>query len=432
MRYSLLDFLSPPGSDEPLLCIACKEVVAELPHVSLHSSLRVPPSGFLATPLPAGCVPAHPAARLLAELSPAESDPSRNQTVDVESGILVSPTTGRWYPIIDFIPELLPDHLRNFDRDFAFLRSLQGSIPGNLLESLDDPTRFSAAGVADEGAHYKNSEMRLTDHLENPLDFFAPGSLAPFNPGSQHHSIYLIRLFSFCASMLQEAGAKVVLDTGCGYAWTTEWLMRLGFEPIGIDINRAYMDVGRARARTFVPYLLVADTENLPIRSASIDAVLGFDSFHHIPNRQAAMAQFDRVLTQSGRVVLGEPNGAHEADAVSQMVMDKYGILERGMELEDVLQYVSGTGLTNVQQIIPLHVNSQEDRYRLTREFVQAHNWSAANLFLLDRSPLERIPPPPSEDSHWAQRCQELEQSLSWRITAPLRAVYGRLLRSSK
>jgi SAM-dependent methyltransferase len=198
---------------------------------------------------------------------------------------------------------------------------------------------------------------------------------------------YVLRIFGFCISLIQDSGAKVVLDTGCGYAWTTEWLMKSGFEVIGFDITRAYLDIGKSRMGRSTPYLVLGDTENLPIRDNSCDAVLGFDSFHHIPDRQAAIGQFDRILRQGGSVFLAEPNGAHEAHQVSQAVMEKYGILERGMELADVLQYVAGTALCNVEHTIPLRISHHERWRSLSNHFVEAHNWSAANLFVINRTP---------------------------------------------
>ena len=93
------------------------------------------------------------------------------------------------------------------------------------------------------------------------------------------------------------------------------------------------------------PHLVVADVENLPIQSGIADAVLAYESFHHLPNRPAAMRSYDRALKADGRVVLAEPGAAHEDAQVSVDVMKKYGILEKGMELEDVVGYATGTAL---------------------------------------------------------------------------------------
>ncbi len=387
MRYSLLNYLSRPKSNDELVCITVNEADAPLRYYRHPECSRVSQAGALVGPLPKHLDGNHPIAGILSTLSTPPADPARDHQVEVQTGLLLCPATGRWYPVRDFIPEILPDHLRNLQNDFEFLRSLKQNLPQSLYAALDNPSLFNQGGAPDEGVKHKLSEIGITSRIDDPEEFFAPGYLSPFNPMDPFQTAYVIRVFGFCISLIQDSGAKVVLDTGCGYAWTTEWLMKSGFEVIGFDITRAYLDVGKSRMGKTTPYLVLGDTENLPLRNNSCDAVLGFDSFHHIPDRKAAMGQFDRILRQDGHVVLAEPNGAHEAHEVSQAVMEKYGILERGMELTDVFQYVAGTNFRNVEQAIPLRISHRERWKSMSNQFVLKHNWSAANLFVINRTP---------------------------------------------
>jgi len=142
--------------------------------------------------------------------------------------------------------------------------------------------------------------------------FFFPGEISPFNPWDAPHSVHLIRLFGFCLGLLlRNWPNKAVLDAGCGYSWTTEWLLKSGFEPIGVDITRAYLDVAVTRLGAWLPYLAVADTEHLPIRGGVMDAVLCYEAFHHIGNRKNVMQQFFRVLKPGKSVILAEPGSNH-------------------------------------------------------------------------------------------------------------------------
>src|SRR5438132_802959 len=77
----------------------------------------------------------------------------------------------------------------------------------------------------------------------------------------------------------------VVLDSGCGYSWSTEWLFRSGYDAIGVDICRTYLEIAVQRLGTFRPHLIVGDVENLPLQGGTANAVLAYESFHHIPNR---------------------------------------------------------------------------------------------------------------------------------------------------
>jgi len=51
---------------------------------------------------------------------------------EVDSGLLYCEKCGRWYPIIDEIPILLPDELRNKEEDLEFLKKYRDKIPENI------------------------------------------------------------------------------------------------------------------------------------------------------------------------------------------------------------------------------------------------------------------------------------------------------------
>ena len=303
---------------------------------------------------------------------------SRNYQVAVEEGLLISGETGRWYPIRNFIPELLPDYLRNFEGDFEFLDGLRTVLPPSLFDRLHDQALFSGRADQDEiGGKYKRSEMALSTKVDDP-HFFGPGYIAPFNPSDPEHTIYLLRLFSFCLPLLQRNWPnKVVLDAGCGYSWTTEWLLKIGFEPIGVDITRTYLDIAVTRLGGWLPHLVLADTENLPIRSSVADAILCYEAFHHIPDRKKAMQQFFRVLKPGKSVILAEPGSNHEHAQGSIDVMQKFGILEKGMNWEDVRDYVNGSGFLKPVQHHLLEIdNTTAAKASLTDEFLTRHGFA--------------------------------------------------------
>jgi len=52
---------------------------------------------------------------------------------EIVSGILVCSKCNRWYPIIDEIPHMLPDDLREEKEDIAFLRKWKEKIPQTTL-----------------------------------------------------------------------------------------------------------------------------------------------------------------------------------------------------------------------------------------------------------------------------------------------------------
>lgn len=52
---------------------------------------------------------------------------------EIIEGILICHRCNRWYPIIDEIPHMLPDDLRNKDDDVSFLKSHVSEIPKEIL-----------------------------------------------------------------------------------------------------------------------------------------------------------------------------------------------------------------------------------------------------------------------------------------------------------
>lgn len=52
---------------------------------------------------------------------------------DVRQGVLFCTKCSRYYPVIDGIPVMLPDELRNKERDTSFLEKWKEKIPEKIL-----------------------------------------------------------------------------------------------------------------------------------------------------------------------------------------------------------------------------------------------------------------------------------------------------------
>lgn len=55
-------------------------------------------------------------------------------TFEIENGVLYCPSCGRWYPIIDEIPRMLPDKLRKKEEDLNFLKRNKDKLPSKITE----------------------------------------------------------------------------------------------------------------------------------------------------------------------------------------------------------------------------------------------------------------------------------------------------------
>lgn len=381
MRYSLLSFVVCPACAGDLVCWVREEQEARLTEGLFPPGDRVPEGPGLG-PTPAWRKHTPLTAQLDAH-GGSLAPPARSLVFVAEQGLLICGECGRWYPIEKGIPELLPDHLRDRERELDLFDASAAAMPRELREALAGYVP-SGDAASDPGAHYKVAEIGIKAKVDDP-GFFGPGYSSPFNPWNSEFTLYLIRLFGTAVPLLELKRGETVLDSGCGYAWTTEWLFKSGINAIGVDICRTYLEIGIQRIGPVRPHLLVADVENLPLRPGAFDAVLAYESFHHLPDRRAAMRGYDRALRPGGRVVLAEPGAAHEHAEVSVGAMEKYGILEKGMELNDVRAYAAGTELGSPEQVFVLRTNSDDVDRPLDTVFVRTHSVFEGNLFRLVR-----------------------------------------------
>ena len=60
------------------------------------------------------------------------SDPSVNESI-IKEGILFCSECSRFYPIMDEIPVMLPDELREKEKDIEFLKTWHDQIPDKII-----------------------------------------------------------------------------------------------------------------------------------------------------------------------------------------------------------------------------------------------------------------------------------------------------------
>lgn len=381
MRYSLLDSLGCPICHDALLCIVGQESVIRMPEGLFPDGRRVS-AGPGVGPAPAWPKGGPLAAILTRAASPA-ANPARGRDVEVASGLLACGSCGRWFPIENGIPELLPDHLRDVTREQALFAAAAAGVPADVRQALE---AFQPTGdaQADPGAHYKKAEIGIKSKIDDPV-FFGPGLSSPFNPWNSSFTTYLISLFATVVPFLELERGGVIVDSGCGYSWTTEWFFRSGYDAIGVDICRTYLEIAVQRLGSFRPHLVVGDVENLPLQSGIANAILAYESFHHIPDRPKAIAGYHRVMGGSGRVILAEPGAEHEKAEVAIDAMQKFGILEKGMDLSDVVGYAAGSGFNQPEQIFVFTTTSSDPPARVDEAFARRHTALHSNVFRLTK-----------------------------------------------
>lgn len=112
---------------------------------------------------------------------------------------------------------------------------------------------------------------------------------------------YAIQLYHRVATQADLAG-KRVLEVGCGHGGGASYLTRT-LKPesyVGLDLNRAGIDLCRRRHNVPGLEFTCGNAEDLPFAEASFDAVINIESSHCYPHFGQFLSEVARVLRPDG------------------------------------------------------------------------------------------------------------------------------------
>ena len=94
------------------------------------------------------------------------------------------------------------------------------------------------------------------------------------------------------------------LDLGCGAAWSTLALQRVGYDAVGLDLHE------RPEALAAYPELAYVrgDAASLPFEDASFDVAGLYQALEHMTDPRRVLEECRRVLRPGGRLVIVGPN----------------------------------------------------------------------------------------------------------------------------
>ena len=102
----------------------------------------------------------------------------------------------------------------------------------------------------------------------------------------------------------------IVLDVACGSGYgTTRLSTRTGARVVGGDVDAASLSEALAgRTSETAPRFVVMDGSRLPLADGSVDLVVSFETLEHTRRYREMLAEFARVLTTEGILLLSTPN----------------------------------------------------------------------------------------------------------------------------
>jgi SAM-dependent methyltransferase len=123
----------------------------------------------------------------------------------------------------------------------------------------------------------------------------------------EHRSRYRFAIQGACARAFSLVGLTV-LDVACGAGFGLQMLREAGACPIGVDYAAGAL--GEVHRTQPAARVLRGDATRLPLKTASIDMVVSFETIEHVPDASALVSEIRRVLKPGGRLVLSTPNRA--------------------------------------------------------------------------------------------------------------------------
>ena len=120
--------------------------------------------------------------------------------------------------------------------------------------------------------------------------------------GELVHAEHVAR-YQFAAKLA--AGLRV-LDAACGEGYGTEILSRAGASvAVGVDLDAKTVEHARERYRLDFRQ---GDVKELPFEADSFDLVVSFETIEHVRDGERVISEFRRVLSDDGLLVISTPN----------------------------------------------------------------------------------------------------------------------------
>jgi SAM-dependent methyltransferase len=226
-------------------------------------------------------------------------------------------------------------------------------LPGTSLrlappaEPVIDVVRLIATTSIDElnrtAEQYFSSLTDWDDHLAKP--FSKPIDTPPI----------LSNLAALLHGLNLRPGATV-LEFGAGTGWLSRFLTQLGCRAILLDVSASALQIAREQYRRVpvigdrpAPVFLQFDGRRIDLPDASVDRILSFDAFHHVPNAEAVIAEFARVLRPGGIAGFSEPGARHSETPMSQFEMRTYGVVENNIDIHAIWRQAERAGFRDLR-----------------------------------------------------------------------------------
>ena len=224
------------------------------------------------------------------------------------------------------------------------------------VQALIDRTPIEALNQSAE--EYFSSLTNWDDHLAKPFSTVADAPRLLVNLSTLLHGLRL------------RAGTTV-LEFGAGTGWLSRQITQLGCRAILLDVSPTSLTIAQelyrrqpVAGRRPTPEFLVFDGRHIDLPDASVERIVSFDAFHHVPNPEDVLREFGRVLKPGGIAAFAEPGARHSRSPMSQFEMHTYGVVENDIDVHRLWWAAQGYGFADLKIAIfngpPFYVSLAE------------------------------------------------------------------------
>lgn len=183
-------------------------------------------------------------------------------------------------------------------------------------------------------------------HLSKPL-------------GAVEETSEVLTCFSQVLQGLQVVPGMTVLDFGAGSCWTSRLLSQLGCHVIALDVSASALKIGQ---ELYVRQPIIGDNpspqflhfngKKIALPDESVDRILCFDAFHHVPNPEHVLKELSRVIKEGGIAGFVEPGPNHSKFPQSQHEMRNFKVIENDINIQEIWGQAKSAGFTRIELAI--------------------------------------------------------------------------------
>ena len=226
----------------------------------------------------------------------------------------------------------------------AHTRADVPAADGSLIDPRDVIRRYSVEELNDTSDEYYRQMQDPDLSLRKPFAAVDETPEMLENLGALMGGLHLGR-------------AMTVLDFGAGTCWLSRLIAQLNCAVICCDPSAAALAIGRRFFDEHPPFgrellprqFLRFDGHRLELEDESVDRIICFDAFHHVPNQPEVLREFGRVLRPGGIAGFSEPGRYHSRAPQSQYDMRNHHVLENDIDLNEIFSFAGPAGFTRLR-----------------------------------------------------------------------------------